>query len=238
MAIKGSLSDMDIPSLVQYVCNEGQEARLHVQQQDQQALLYFAAGSVIHAEMDDQIGEEVFYQVLRWQEGVFTLEPAVAAPAHTITTPWSVLLVNGLQRYDEETWDNTLHEEDYDMPENIQDILKELGEQVPGFIAASVVGMDGLGIAEHAATKVDVEAINAQMTLLVKLVDTTIRKLSPNDAVDDYLLTTERAYFLVRFLEGKDYFLGFAADRRVTKLGSMRLNSRIYTERVDKALPH
>ena len=238
MAIEGSLNEMDLSALVQYACNEGQQACLRIRHGDKEAVLYFDEGNVAHAELDEHKGEEVFYQVLKWQEGTFTMEPAVAPPARTIQTPWSALLMNGLQQMDEETWDDTELEEDYEMPENIQDILEELGEQVSGFVAASVVGMDGLGIADHTSTGVNVEAINAQMTLLVKLVETTINKLNPDDEVADYLLTTEDAYLLIRFLSGHDYFLGIAADRDSAKLGNMRLNSRIYTDRVDKALPH
>ncbi len=238
MAIEGRLSEMDLSTLVQYACNEGQQACLRIKHNGEEARLYFEAGNVAHAELNDHTGEEVFYHVLKWKEGSFTLEPSVTPPAHTITTPWSALLMNGLQQMDEETWDHSTNEEDYEMPENIQDILEELGGQLPGFVAASVVGMDGLGIADFSTTGVNVEAINAQMTLLVKLVETTISKLNPNDEVDDYLLTTEDAYLLIRFLSGHDYFLGLAADRETAKLGNIRLNSRIYSERVDKALPH
>ncbi len=237
MAIEGRLSEMDLATLVQYACNEGQQACLRVQHGNEEALIYFAEGNVAHAELDERTGEEVFYQVLRWKEGSFTMEPTATPPPQTIQTPWSALLMNGLQQMDEDIWDNTAHEEDYEMPENIQDILEELGGQVPGFISASVVGMDGLGIAEHSTMGVNTEAINAQMTLLVKLVDTTVSKLG-DDEVDDYLLTTENAYMLVRFLSGHDYYVGIAADRNTAKLGNLRLNSRIYTERVDKALPH
>jgi predicted regulator of Ras-like GTPase activity (Roadblock/LC7/MglB family) len=239
MAIEGRLSEMDIPTLVQYVCNEGQQARLRIEHADQEAFIYFAAGNVVDAELGDQRGEEAFYRILRWEDGAFALESGVAPPTQTIETPWSALLMNGLQQRDEVSWDELAHdEEDYDMPENIQDILEELGGQVPGFISAAVVGMDGLGIADHASTDVNVEAVNAQMTLLIKLVDTTINKLNPTDGVEDYLLTTEDAYLLVRFLEDKQYYLGLAADREDTRLGSMRLNSRIYAERVNEALPH
>lgn len=239
MAIQGRLSEMDLPTLIQYACNEGQAARLTITQEEREAVFYFAAGNIVHAVLGDHTGEEVVYQVVRWQKGEFILESPVTAPDHTIETPWSALLMDGLQRFDEETWDNTAHdEEDYEMPENIRDILEELGGQVPGFVATSVVGMDGLGIADYSVGGVDVEAINAQMTLLLKLVQTTINKLDEDDAVDDYLLTTENAYLLVRFLEDDDYYLGLAADRQNTKLGSMRLNSKIYAERVNKALPH
>ena len=122
------------------------------------------------------------------------------------------------------------------MPENMNEILQELREQVPGFISAAVVGMDGLGIAQHAAAPVDVESINAQMTLLIKLVDTTVDKIDAG-VVEDYLLTTEHAYLMIRFLEGNDYYLGVAADKNTVNLGNLRLNSRVYSKRLDKAMP-
>jgi predicted regulator of Ras-like GTPase activity (Roadblock/LC7/MglB family) len=237
MAIEGSLQDMDLPTLVQHACTDGQRARLRLRHGDDEAEIYFDDGNVVHATLNDQAGEEVFYRLLRWDDGQFTLASSVAPPAHTINTPWSALLVNGLQQFDEETWDAAEdHQEVYEMPENIQDILVELSEQVPGFISASVTGMDGLGIADHAQGGIDVEAINAQMTLLVKLVDTTVTKLT-NDEVEDYLLTTEDAYLLVRFLDGKEYYLGLAADRGSAKLGNLRLNSRIFSDRLQKAMP-
>ena len=237
MAIKGHLNEMGLPTLVQYACTEGQQAALHLYHGDQEATVYFESGEIVHAAFDDQTGEEAFYRVLQWQEGEFTLEPAVTAPARTIATPWSVLLMDGLQRYDEETWDNTEHQEDYDMPENIRDILVELGSQVPGFIATSVCGMDGLGIAGFAVGDTNVEAINAQMTLLVKLVDTTTQKLGAG-VIEDHLLTTDKAYLLLTFLEDEHYYLGIAVNRNESTLGNLRLNSRIYSKRVNQALPH
>jgi predicted regulator of Ras-like GTPase activity (Roadblock/LC7/MglB family) len=118
----------------------------------------------------------------------------------------------------------------------MRDILAELGDQVPGFIAASVVGMDGLGIAQYTVANVDVEAINAQMTLLVKLVDTSVNKLGAG-TLEDYLMTTERAYLMLRFLEEGEYYLGIAAIRDRSSLGNLRLNSRIYTRRINQAMP-
>ncbi len=236
MAIQGQLQDMGLPSLVQYACTANQTACLHVQHRDEEAEVYFDSGEIVHVALGPESGEEAFYQLLGWEEGVFTLEPEVPAPARTVATPWSMLLMDGLQRYDEETWDTSELQEDYDMPENIRDILVELGGQVPGFIATSVCGMDGLGIADFAASGINVEAINAQLTLLVKLVETTTHKLGVG-AVEDHLLTTDQAYLLLRFLEDQQYYLGIAVDRNQTNLGNLRLNSRIYAGRIDKALP-
>jgi predicted regulator of Ras-like GTPase activity (Roadblock/LC7/MglB family) len=238
MAIEGDLREMSLPALVQYACTDGQQACLTVQRGSESAHLFFLGGDLVHASLDDEMGEEAFYRILKWEDGTFRLASNGDIPQTSITTPWSVLLVNGLQRADEETWDeNEVHEEESEMPENIQDILKELAGQVPGFMTAAIVGMDGLGIADYSVGSVDAESIGAQLTLLLKLVDTTVTKLT-NDEVEDYLLTTENAYLLAWHLEDKQYFLGLIADRRTGKLGNMFLNGRLYAARLYQALPH
>lgn len=245
MAVQGRLSEMGLPTLVQLTCQEGNQARLSIQQDDAQAILYFAEGNIVHAILHpgeglaEISGKEVIYRIVAWEEGTFSLETGVAPPVQTIHTPWSALLMDGLQRRDEERWDTVeidLIEEEYEMAENLKDVLTELGEQVTGFVATAVVGMDGLGIANYSANPMDVEAINAQMTLLIKLVDTTTEKLDAGK-VDHGLLTTEQAYLLWRHLADEDYYLGIAANRSEANLGNMLLISRIYADRVGKAMP-
>lgn len=242
MAIKGQLHEMSLPALAQVACQGGGPARLSLRRGDQEAVLYFDQGTIIHATSGAQVGEEVVYHVLTWETGEFSLESGGVAPPRTIHTPWSVLLMDGLHRRDEARWDTLDIEqikEEYDMPENMKDILRELGGQVTGFIATAVVGMDGLGVANHGGPGFDeaaIEAINAQMTMLFKLVNTTVEKLGAG-TIEDYLLTTERAYLLIRYLHDKNYYLGIAADRKTGNLGNMRLNSRLFAERLSKALP-
>ncbi len=247
MAVQGYLSEMGLPTLMQLTCQGGTRARLILHRDDQEAVLYFDQGTIVHAISANLEGKEVVYQVLSWEEGEFSLEMGIPPPVRTIEMPWSALLIEGLQRQDEKRWE-TLQvepiktidveqiEEEYDMPENINDILKELSGQVPGFIAMTVVGMDGLGIAEYTAGSVNVESINAQMTLLYKLVDGAVTKLKAG-VIEDYLLTTEKAYLLIRSLSDRNYYLGITADRQSGNVGNMRLNSRIYAERLSKAMP-
>jgi len=248
MAVQGYLSEMGLPTLMQLTCQGGTRARLILHRDDQEAVLYFDQGTIVHATSANLEGKEVVYQVLSWEEGEFSLEMGIPPPAHTIEMPWSALLIEGLQRQDEKRWE-TLEakqiketididqiEEEYDMPENMNDILKEMGGQVPGFIATAVVGMDGLGIAEYAAGPVNVESINAQMTLLYKLVDGAVTKLKAG-VIEDYLLTTEKTYLLLRSLSDRNYYLSITADRQSGNVGNMRLNSRLYAERLSKAMP-
>jgi hypothetical protein len=41
----------------------------------------------------------------------------------------------------------------------------------------------------------------------------------------------------MRFLPGKQYYLGIAANRKTGNLGNMRLISKTYAERLSKAMP-
>ena len=117
-------------------------------------------------------------------------------------------------------------------------VLKEMSDQIEGFITCAVVGMDGLSIASFSRNKkTDTEAISAQMTLLLKLVETSVNKLGAGTIEDD-LLTTESAYVLMRFLKDRGFYMAIAADRKTAKLGNMRLNSRIYADRLSKVMPH
>ena len=118
----------------------------------------------------------------------------------------------------------------------IDDLLKEMGGEVTGYVASAVAGMDGINLAQHTRAKVDQEAISAQMTMLLKLIDSSITKLGAG-VVEDNLVTTERTYVLMRFLPGKEHFLAVASDRKGGNLGNLRLVSKMYAERIAKAMP-
>jgi hypothetical protein len=180
MAVEGRLNELSLTTLIQMACQEGGTARLTLDRDGEQATLYFDAGTIVHAATGERNGEEAVYHILTWQDGTFSLEPGVGPPGRSVHTHWSALLMDGLQQVDETRWDDGTHlvEEPFTLPENVQDILRELSTQVEGFVVASLVGMDSIPIAQHESAGVDVEAINAQMTLLVKLVDTSVNRLA------------------------------------------------------------
>ena len=77
-----------------------------VQQDDETVTVYFASGEIVDVALGDQVGEEAIYRVLKWEEGEFVMESGIASPEQTIVTPWSALLMGGLQQVDEERWDD------------------------------------------------------------------------------------------------------------------------------------
>lgn len=242
--MQGNLRDMAVADLIQHNCQDGKTAQLLIQHGNRQANLYFKDGNVEHAVLGAMQGEEVVYQVLGWEHGEFNLETGVEPPRRTINKSWPGLLMEGMRRLDEanleidsDNEESTQLEEVNSMAGELDNLLMNLSKEVDGFVAASVVGMDGLGIAGYTEGSLDTEAVNAQLTLLFKLVNTTVDKLM-TDNVEDFLLTTERAYLLVRYLSDTNFYLGIIADQRTANLGNMRLISRIYAERLSKAMPH
>lgn len=243
MGMRGNLKDMAIADLIQHTCEDRKMAQLTIQHSGQKVNLYFKNGNVVHAVLGDQTGEEVIYQILQWDEGSFDLEMDVKPPKTTISHNWSGLLLEGARRLDEEKSTTTalqfeqIMETEVNPMAKLDDILKEMSGEVTGYIASSLVGMDGINVASHTSSKAaNPEEISAQGTMLLKLVDTSVEKLG-SGVIEDNLTTTENAYLLMRFLPGKQYYLGIAANRKTGNLGNMRLISKTYADRLSKAMP-
>lgn len=176
MAIQGHLDEIALPALVQWVCQQGSQARLDIEQGDERALLYFTGGNLVHADFrsndgaEDLSGEDVVYRILGWEDGSFILETEVVPPPQTIHTPWSSLLIEGLQRRDEERWDSDEIEQarrDSMPSKTTTDILKEFLD-VPGISTAVVVGRDGFVIeSTGGAGSLNLDALGASVAYAV-----------------------------------------------------------------------
>ncbi len=239
----GNLQDISLADLIQLNCQDRKTASLLLKSNENQGELYFKDGNVVHAALNGREGEESAYELLSWEEGTFDLKLGIEPPAVTIKRGWSSLLIEGARRLDESTSNfdiqdsnfNIQSEDDF-MPHKLDDLLKELSGEVDGYVASSVVGMDGIDIAHHASSKINTEAASAQMTMLFKLVDTSVSK-GGSDILEDNVLTTSNVYIYTRYLPDKEYFLGVIADRKSASLGNLRLICKIYVDRIQKVMP-
>lgn len=244
MGMQGNLRDMAITDLIEHNCQSRKTAQLQIQHLEHTADLFFKDGNVVHAVMGRLEGEEVIYRIINWDDGSFNLLSGVEAPAVTIQAGWSALLLEGARRFDEGSLmeDTTqsildIQSEESSMAPKFDEILKEMSGEITGFIACTLAGMDGINLASHTRAKTtDAEAISGQMTMLLKLVDTSVGHLGAGE-LEDNLTTTANAYILMRYLPGKQYYMGVAADRKTGNLGNMRLISKTYAERLAKAMP-
>lgn len=151
--VRGNLRDMSLTSIISIACNERHQARLLIRRGNQEATLFFEDGNVVHITLNNgHEGEEVIYEVLAWEEGIFELEQGVLPPSHTVTTNWSALLLRGLQHLDESAleaieWEGgtevMIEEGTGDM---VQHLASELRRQ-EGVEGAVVVARDGIVLA-------------------------------------------------------------------------------------------
>ncbi len=234
--MQGNLQDMNVADLIQHNCQEPKTVRLTIQHEGQSAVLFFKDGNVVHATANGQQGEEAIYPILSWAEGTFISDPGIEPPAVTITRPWAGLLLEGARRLDEATLHSEIgFEEAKHMAQKLDDILKEMSTEVNGFIASLVVGMDGIHIACFSRSKMDADLISAQMTLLIKLVETSVTRMNAG-ALDENLVTTENAYLMVKELPHHPYYLALVADRKNANIGNLRLMARMFIDKIEKSI--
>lgn len=103
MTVQGNLSEMGVTDLIQHACMDGRTTCISLRKAGDASPhhIYIEDGKLVHAEKDDRSGEDVIYDVLNWEEGSFTLEPDVPSPAHTIQRGYTVVLLEGMRRIDE-----------------------------------------------------------------------------------------------------------------------------------------
>jgi predicted regulator of Ras-like GTPase activity (Roadblock/LC7/MglB family) len=244
MGMTGNLTGLAAADLIQLNCVDQKVARLQIKYAEKMAEIYFFGGQIVHAVCGDQRGEEIVYQVLGWNEGDFSLENEVNSPETTIQRSWPSLLLEGARRLDEKelaetpvNFEKETESKEKKMAQKFEEILSELAGEVTGFRGSFLVGIDGINLASKYIGELDPELVSAQMAMLLKLVSSSTDKLGAGN-LEDNLTTTEKAYILMRFLPGKQYFLGISAERKSGNLGNMRLMSKMYTDKLAKAMPH
>ena len=80
----------------------GQEtARIALATSDGAGDVWMGAGSVVHASCGPLTGEQGFFRMLGWRAGNFRINHGLAAPAHTIESDTTELLLEGMRLRDE-----------------------------------------------------------------------------------------------------------------------------------------
>ena len=99
--IRGSLSEMALPDVVQVLGNGRKSGRLVVRGGGTSGELHFREGHVWDALAGAERGEEAFYSLMRVQEGEFALDPTQVPTARLIEAPTETLLLEAMRRIDE-----------------------------------------------------------------------------------------------------------------------------------------
>jgi predicted regulator of Ras-like GTPase activity (Roadblock/LC7/MglB family) len=244
MSLTGNLRDMSVADLIQHNCTDQKKAQLTISHSGREAVLYFDAGNVAHASLDELEGEEVVYEILAWDDGTFSLSADIESPKTSINRSWSGLLMEGARRLDEQnvssdfvTTNQNENLEEPLMAQRLDEILEEMSTEVNGFDAGAVTGMDGITVAQVTKSKINPEAVDAQLTIFIKLIVSSAEK-SGTGLMEDVLIQTDKYYIMNALLPGdSNHFLTTIVERKTGSLGNMRLVSKIFAERLSKVMP-
>jgi response regulator RpfG family c-di-GMP phosphodiesterase len=100
--VKGALSDMSLPDLVQILAQGRKTGKLAIRGKDgRNGEIHFLEGRVANALFAGRQGEEAFYGMLSIQEGEFALDPDFKPPAVVMEGSAESLLLEGMRRLDE-----------------------------------------------------------------------------------------------------------------------------------------
>lgn len=115
----------------------------------------------------------------------------------------------------------------------LQQFRSELGAD---FVSTDVVGMDGMSIAGGSVDpSFDGTEASARFAMVMKLAGRVSEKLALG-AVDDNLVTTDKAYVIARFIGNGSYYWGVAVTRNAT-LGAVRMMMNEYADQLWDAIP-
>jgi hypothetical protein len=97
----GIIQGATLPDLIQMECLAMSTRAVRVERGSRKGRIYFAGGQVVHAKLDDLVGEPALFEMLRWTGGVFEVEEGIRSMEETITRHWQGLLLEAAQHADE-----------------------------------------------------------------------------------------------------------------------------------------
>lgn len=138
MPLEGNLKDLSLATLIQLNCGEQSTARLVLERDGQEGVVFFDGGSVIHASLGPLKGEEAIYELLRWSDARFHVESGKTTKERTVNANWNSLLLEGMRRIDEG---------EAPLTEAMGQEAKAL-RAIPGVDGAVLISRDGVVLAE------------------------------------------------------------------------------------------
>jgi len=101
MAFQGSLAELHLPDIIQLISVSGKTGVFNLVDGQLRGYIYLLDGKIVHAQLEDTVGEEAVYALAIWSQGEFKFEPGVPTEHKTITKSNTNLLMEAARRLDE-----------------------------------------------------------------------------------------------------------------------------------------
>lgn len=140
----GAISLPLLPDLIQIYTVSLADGALTIRRGTELGTIWFSRGEMVHAVCQDKIGEEAVYQLLKWQNGQFSLDADAHPPERSITASWQKVLMEGCRLLDENGGST-----------EAEDALEQLEQSLDGFQSAAVLSFEGSVLAQRTRNAFD-----------------------------------------------------------------------------------
>ena len=109
-SLSGSLSHHDLPGVLQMLGHAHQTGALHINAGATDALLFFDAGNITHAECGSLFGDEAVIHIIKscvTGAGVYKFVYGATSPQHTVLRSSTDLMLDAMRAYDESSREST-----------------------------------------------------------------------------------------------------------------------------------
>ncbi|MGB9722721.1 MAG: DUF4388 domain-containing protein [Chloroflexia bacterium] len=235
MAVQGNLKGLDVADLIQWNCQAGRPARLTARQDDEEIVLYFEGGEVVHAQAGDLQGEEAVYRFLSWEQGTFEVEPDVLPPQITIRTPWPALVMEGKRRLDEQRLQRKESEMERPMKrgERLEATVRSIVERATALQGVAVITLDGLVIASALPPNLEQLRVGAVAAGILSLSGRSIAQLERGE-FQQTLIQGSEGNIVITYAGKNAAFVGITG--KGANLGMVLLEVREGTKAVAEIL--
>jgi CheY-like chemotaxis protein len=108
-SLSGSLTHHDLPGVMQMLGHAHQTGALHINAGETDAIMFFDAGEITHAECGNLFGDEAVIHILKncvnGGEGVYKFAYGAASAQRTVLRSATDLMLDAMREYDEGTRD-------------------------------------------------------------------------------------------------------------------------------------
>ena len=253
---KGSISGLSLANFLQLIEADHKTCTLVIfNNSAKKGILHFSSGKILDASTGDLTADKAVIEMVTWDNVKITLhelkKDSQECQIHSELMP---LLMEGARQKDETEATSSSFDEimegfnkldpkpkddsgnsikEDSMP-GLKEILKEMADEMDGVLSIQVTGMDGITVAAHNPTGVDVDAFSAKFTMVMKLINKSVEGVGNLGDFEENLVQSQNTWILTKFVSEK-FYIGIVVSRDGT-MGLVRLVVCKYQERLRNAL--
>lgn len=98
MPVRGQLNEIDVSSILQMLCVGKRRSVLRLERRGMKGTILIDQGQIVHAALGSLDGEEAFFRLVMWRDGMFQISDPVELTTRTIEESWDFLIIEGTRR--------------------------------------------------------------------------------------------------------------------------------------------